>query len=77
MLGIIGWWLVWLILEGGIVLVSLLAERWRDKPRINRRAGNWKPTGERFVDPATGRLVQVFYNSDTGERDYVTVDHKS
>ena len=27
-------------------------------------------TGERFVDPTTGKLTEVFYDSQTGERVY-------
>lgn len=35
------------------------------------RPGNWRPTGEKFVDPETGRLVEVWFEPDTGERRYV------
>ena len=31
-------------------------------------------TGERFLDPTTGRLMEVRYNPMTGQRDYVPVD---
>jgi hypothetical protein len=30
------------------------------------------PTNERFLDPTTGKPVQVWYNHSTGERRYVT-----
>ena len=72
--GMGGWWLVWLILQGSILLLSLLFERWCYRPQINRHRGNWQRTGERFVDPGTGRLTEVLYNPETGERDYVAVD---
>lgn len=30
----------------------------------------WQPTGEKFIDPATGKLIEVAYDPKTGERDY-------
>jgi hypothetical protein len=55
----------------GIILVSaVLLERKRYRTRVDRTQGYWQPTGERFVDPTTERLLEVFYNSATGERDY-------
>jgi len=57
--------------EGGVVLLALLFERWRYRPRVDTRNGRWEATGERFVDPSSGRLVEVRYNPDTGQRDYV------
>ena len=36
-----------------------------------RRAGaNWRPTGERFVDLARAKLVDVYCDPETGEREY-------
>lgn len=64
-------WLVVYLAVNGIILVSaLLFERERYRRRVDRTRGYWRPTGERFVDPATGQLMEVFYNSVTGERDY-------
>ena len=31
----------------------------------------WQRTAERFVDPVSGKLVEVRYNPKTGERAYV------
>lgn len=60
---------------GGIVLVgSVLAERARYRPRVDRTRGRWVLTGERFIDPSTGREVDVLYNPETGQRDYVDAD---
>lgn len=36
--------------------------------------GAWRPSGERFIDPETGRLVEVWFEPSTGERRYVAVD---
>ncbi|HZU90695.1 MAG TPA: hypothetical protein VE993_15690 [Stellaceae bacterium] len=57
----------------GIVLVgAVLVERWRYKPLGGARPGpDWIATGERFVDPESGKLVTVFYKPATGERRYV------
>ncbi|HEX8726339.1 MAG TPA: hypothetical protein VF737_13210 [Gemmatimonadaceae bacterium] len=35
-----------------------------------RAGANWQPTGERFVDPASGKLVDVYFDPETGEREY-------
>jgi hypothetical protein len=57
----------------GVLLVGgVLIERWRYKPLGSGRPGpDWITTGERFLDPETGRLVTVFYKPATGERRYV------
>jgi hypothetical protein len=64
-------WLVLYLAVNGLILVSaVLLERRRYRPQVDRTQGSWQPTGERFVDPTTRRLVEVFYNPTTGERDY-------
>lgn len=55
---------------GLIIIASILFERHRYRPRV-RNHQRWQTTGERFVDPATGRMVEVFYDSPSGERSYV------
>ena len=61
-----------LAVYGVIFTVGVVIERGRYRPRVSRR-GRWEPTGERFVDPTTGRLTEVFFNQETGERDYRVV----
>ena len=56
---------------GGVVIAALVFERWRYTLQIDRAYGRWEATGERFVGPTSGRLVEVRYNRDTGQRDYV------
>jgi len=68
---------LWLLVNGCVLIGAIVFERWRYRPSIDRSKGRWQPTGERFVDPGTGRLVDVFYNPDTGERDYVEVGRKA
>lgn len=64
-------WLVLYLAVNGVILVSaVLLERKRYRARVDRTRGYWQLTGERFVDPATGRLMEVSYNPVTGERDY-------
>jgi hypothetical protein len=64
----------YLALGGVVLLAALLLERHRYRPPVDHARGPWQPTGERFVDPTTGRLVEVRYNPDTGERAYVPAD---
>lgn len=64
-------WLILYLAVNGIILVSaMFLERKRYRVRVDRNQGHWQPTGERFVDPTTRRLMEVFYNPTTGERDY-------
>jgi hypothetical protein len=59
---------------GVILLIGLLIERWRYKPLADRSPGpDWTATGERFVDPETGKLVMVYYHPANGERRYVAL----
>ncbi len=60
-----------LLALGGLMALALLFERRGYRPRVNRESGNWETTGERFVDPTSGHLIEVRYNPDTGQRDYV------
>jgi hypothetical protein len=70
-------WLVAYLAVNGIVLVSaMFLERQRYRMRVDRTQGDWQPTGERFVDPTTKRLIEVFYNHVTGERDYREVTNQ-
>jgi hypothetical protein len=57
----------------GIVLTAgILLERGRYKPPAPGQPGpGWIATDERFVDPASGETVAVFYQPATGERRYV------
>jgi hypothetical protein len=61
---------LYLFINGGIVLAALLFERGRYRPAVSP-GGKWQETGERFVDPTTGQLMKVRYNPQTGVRDYV------
>ncbi len=62
----------WFII-GAVVLVAVIFESSRYRPKIDRNAAGWEPTGERFVDPTSGKLLEVRYNPTNGERDYTEV----
>lgn len=64
------WLVLYLAVNGFILVNAVLLERKRYRNRVDRTQGYWQPTGERFVDPTTERLMEVFYNPATGERDY-------
>jgi hypothetical protein len=57
---------------GILILASLFFER---RYRGARNGGAaWQSTTERFIDPTNGKLVEVRYNPQTGERAYVPVE---
>lgn len=64
------WLVLYLAVNGCILVGAVLLERKRYRAQVDRTQGYWQPTGERFVDPTTERLMEVFYNPATGERDY-------
>ena len=68
---------IYLVVGGAVLAGSIVLERRGYRPRVDRARGHWQRTGERFVDPSSGRLMEVRYNPDTGERDYVDVDTSS
>lgn len=44
---------------------------WEPRYRTASNAGaHWQPTGEKFIDPETSKLVEVDYDPQTGERRY-------
>ena len=59
---------------GGLLTLGTLFERWRYKPSKTAQAARGVATGERFVDPTSGALMEVYYDAASGERSYVEVD---
>ena len=55
---------------GAVLLAAVLFERWRYRASSPGRPDAWQPTGERFIDPESGRPMRVLYNPSTGERRY-------
>lgn len=63
---------LWLLIAGGGVTVGTLLERVIYKPLLRERPGaGWVKTAERFIDPDSGKAVDVFYNPPSGGRQYV------
>jgi hypothetical protein len=60
-------------LAAGVLLLLGTLFEGRYRPRVRSSTDGWEPTGERFVDPGTGKLVDVVYNPKTGEREYKKV----
>jgi hypothetical protein len=60
----------YLFVESGVLTAAIIFERSRYGGSANPGSGRWQATGERFVDPTTGDMVAVYYNAETGERDY-------
>jgi hypothetical protein len=56
---------------GVIMLIGTLFERWRYRRIEEPPKGDWQRTGEQFIDPSTGKPVEVMFNPSTGERRYV------
>jgi len=57
-------------LGGAVMVAAVLFESYVYNPTIDSSAGRWQVTDERFVDPSTGRTMEVLYNPDTGQRTY-------
>jgi hypothetical protein len=68
---------VWpMALELAIFGILVLAGTFLEGHYRSRRAAGktWQTTGERFVDPTTGRLTDVHYDPQTGLRSYEPTD---
>jgi len=63
---------------GCLMLVTALVEpvygRLVSRPPLS---GGWRPTGEKFIDPTSGKQVEVWFDRSTGERKYVDVGEKA
>ena len=56
---------------GVIILVTAALEPIYGRLQPRPREGSWRATGEKFVDPETGKLVSVWFDPASGERRYV------
>jgi hypothetical protein len=61
--------LIW----GVVLSVATLLERWRYRANAKLDGTGWEALDERFIDPESGKLMQVFYQQSTGERRYEPV----
>jgi hypothetical protein len=68
----------WFLIAGGLITGGTLLERVFYKPLHPTAPGvGWTKTGERFVDPDSGKTVDVFFNPASGERQYVAEEHEA
>jgi hypothetical protein len=58
------------LIFGSIFVLGTLFERWRYNNKSAALDGDWQRTDERFVDPETGKHMEVLYDPQTGERRY-------
>ena len=61
-----GWWV---LINAAIVLGAVLFERRGYQPKAADPAA-LRPTGERFRDPTTDELIEVWEDPRTGTREY-------
>lgn len=60
---------------GAVLVAAVLFERWRySRPARGRPDPQWQATGERFIDPETGKRMAVYFDPETGRRLYVEDD---
>ena len=60
-----------LLIMAAVVLIAGALEPIYGRVVARPQSGNWRATGEKFVDPETGELVTVWFDPTTGERRYV------
>jgi len=58
------------LIGGAIFVLGTLFERWRYNNKNASMDADWQATGERFVDPESGKPMEVFYDPRSGERQY-------
>ena len=64
-----------LTLFGFILTAGVAFERWIYKGNSNGRPQpGWQATGERFIDPGSGQLTEVWFDPRSGQRHYLRVD---
>lgn len=63
------------LILGVVVVVTAIAEpvygALVHRPPLS---GGWRPSGEKFLDPTSGKPVEVWFDPKTGERRYVDVE---
>ena len=65
------------LLLGTLIVITAVAEPvYGALVRRPPLYGNWRPTGEKFVDPASGKPVEVWFDEASGERKYVDVGER-
>lgn len=60
-----------ILIIGFLALATAAFEPVYGRASTKPASGDWRATGEKFVDPETGRLVTVWFDPESGERRYV------
>jgi hypothetical protein len=60
-----------LLVLGLMLTAGIVWERWRYKASERAVLPDWTATGERFVDPGSGVMMEVYFDPRSGERHYV------
>ena len=60
-----------LLVVGVLIIVGVAFERWRYKGLTPLAGPGFEQTAEQFIDPGSGKAVQVWADPKTGERRYV------
>jgi hypothetical protein len=64
------WVVVAVVVVAGIVIALFGWDRYGGSRKAAGDGSPAQPTGEVFVDPETGRRMRVWYDRDTGRREY-------
>ena len=67
----------WIVVPAALVLVWLLFRSggYKRQPLDAPPGRDWTFSGERFVDPNSGEMLEVWFHPRSGERAYVRVRH--
>ena len=63
-------WVILSVVVLGIVTAIFGWDRYRGNRKSTGTGSGSEPTGEVFVDPATGQRTRVWYDPATGDREY-------
>jgi hypothetical protein len=63
-------WIIVAVVVLGIVVALFGWDRYRGSRPAAGHDDAAKPTDETFIDPVTGKRMRVWYNSQTGQREY-------
>jgi hypothetical protein len=58
------------VVIAGIVIALFGWDRYRGHQKSASNRNDAEPTGEVFIDPATGGRMRVWYDRGTGQREY-------
>jgi hypothetical protein len=63
-----------LLIVAAVAIATALLEPIYGRAGASPLGPGWRPTDEKFVDPETGELVTVWFDSASGKRRYVGDD---